>query len=111
MRLAAGMKTNSYLTNLTDAEWARLEPPFPAARTGHPRHHSLRTFVNALLYVLWTGLCLAFAASGLDSLADRLLLPEKMAPRWHPGTHSYHVAGRVVDRSRSGSASECWKCR
>lgn len=49
------MKTQSYLTNLTDAEWARLEPLFPAVRTGHPRHHSLRTIVSALLYVLRTG--------------------------------------------------------
>lgn len=49
------MTTQTYLTNLTDAEWARLEPLLPVARTGHPRHHSLRTIVNALLYVLRTG--------------------------------------------------------
>ena len=45
----------SYPSDLTDAEWARLEPLFPAARTGRPRHHRLRTLVNALLYVLRTG--------------------------------------------------------
>jgi transposase len=49
------MKTQTYLTNLSDAEWARLEPLFPAARTGHPRHQSLRAIVHALLYVLRTG--------------------------------------------------------
>ncbi len=49
------MKTHTYLTDLSDAEWLRLEPLFPAARTGHPRQHSLRTIVNALLYVLRTG--------------------------------------------------------
>src|SRR5215813_11322238 len=49
------MQTHTYLTDLSDAEWARLEPLLPAARTGHPRHHSLRTIVNALLYVLRTG--------------------------------------------------------
>src|SRR5215831_14174330 len=49
------MQTQTYLTNLTDAEWARLEPLLPVAHTGHPRHHSLRTIVNALLYVLRTG--------------------------------------------------------
>lgn len=49
------MQKQSYLTNLSDAEWARLEPLFPAAPTGHPRYHSLRTIVNALLYVLRTG--------------------------------------------------------
>jgi transposase len=46
------MTTQTYLTNLSDAEWARLEPLLPAAHTGHPRHHSLRTIVNALLDVL-----------------------------------------------------------
>lgn len=49
------MKPHTYPTNLTDAESARHEPLFPAARTGHPRHHSLRTIVNALLDVLRTG--------------------------------------------------------
>jgi putative transposase len=49
------MTTHSSLTNLSDAEWARLEPLLPVARTGHPRQHRLRTIVNALLYVLRTG--------------------------------------------------------
>ncbi len=49
------MKTHSYLTDLSDAEWVRLEQLLPAARTGRPRHHRLRTIVNALLYVLRTG--------------------------------------------------------
>ena len=30
------MQTHPYLTNLSDAEWARLEPLLPVARTGHP---------------------------------------------------------------------------
>jgi putative transposase len=49
------MKTHTSLTDLSDAEWARLEPLLPVAHTGHPRHHSLRTIVNALLYVLRSG--------------------------------------------------------
>jgi putative transposase len=49
------MKTYTYPTNLTDAEWSRLEPLFPVVHAGHPRHHHLRTIVNALLYVLRTG--------------------------------------------------------
>ncbi|MGO8946513.1 MAG: transposase [Ktedonobacterales bacterium] len=36
-------------------QWARLEPLFPVAHTGHPRQHHLRTIVNALLYVLCAG--------------------------------------------------------
>ena len=49
------MQTHSYLTDRSDAEWARLEPLFPSARTGRPRRHRLRTLGNALLYVLRTG--------------------------------------------------------
>jgi transposase len=49
------MQTHTYLTDLSDAEWARLEPLLPTAQTGHPRHHRRRTIVNALLYVLRTG--------------------------------------------------------
>src|SRR5258706_5805359 len=49
------MKTHSCLTDLSDAEWAGLEPLLPRARSARPRYHSLRTIVNALLYVLRTG--------------------------------------------------------
>jgi putative transposase len=49
------MQTHTSLTNRWDAEWAVLEPLFPAAHTGHPRHHRLRTIVNALLSGLRTG--------------------------------------------------------
>ncbi|HEV8190607.1 MAG TPA: IS5 family transposase [Ktedonobacterales bacterium] len=43
------------LTNLSDAEWYLLEPLLPEPHTGRPRRHSLRTVVNAVLYVLRTG--------------------------------------------------------
>ena len=49
------MQTHTSLTERSDAEWARIEPLLPAAHTGHPRHHRLRTIVNALRYVLRTG--------------------------------------------------------
>jgi putative transposase len=45
-----------YATDLTDAEWALLQPLLPAdARTGRPRRHSLRTVFDALVYLLRTG--------------------------------------------------------
>jgi putative transposase len=49
------MATQTYLTNLTDAEWQLLEPLFPPVHRGRPRCHALRTIVNALLYVLRAG--------------------------------------------------------
>jgi putative transposase len=50
------METQSYLTNLSDAEWHVLEPLLPPpARTGRPRRHRVRTIVNALLSLLRSG--------------------------------------------------------
>ncbi|HEV8192076.1 MAG TPA: transposase [Ktedonobacterales bacterium] len=49
------MDTPSYRTDLSDAECQLLAPLLPEPRAGRPRRHSLRTIVNALLYVLRTG--------------------------------------------------------
>ena len=51
-----------YETDLTDDEWAILEPILKRAlygdktkTRGHPRHYPLREITNAILYVLKTG--------------------------------------------------------
>ena len=45
-----------YPCDLTEAEWAQLEPLLPGpARRGRPRSWLLRLLVNALFYVLRTG--------------------------------------------------------
>lgn len=50
------MSTQHYATNLTDAEWALLQPVLPAeAPLGRPRLHTRRAILNALFYVLRTG--------------------------------------------------------
>lgn len=50
-------RTKRYQTDLTDAQWARLEPLVTEGH--HPEHHRrvhpLREIVNALLYQLRTG--------------------------------------------------------
>ena len=46
-----------YPSDLTDAQWARLEPLLPAVRPGgRPRAHPLREVVDALRYVLRGGI-------------------------------------------------------
>ena len=46
-----------YDTDLTDREWALLEPHLPSARRrGRPRSWSLRELVNAIFYVLRGGI-------------------------------------------------------
>ncbi len=45
-----------YPTDLSDAEWERLAPLIPPARTGgRPRTTNMREALNALLYLLRTG--------------------------------------------------------
>lgn len=47
----------AYPSDLSDAEWAVLEPLLPVKRTrGQPRIHSYREIVNGILYVLRNGI-------------------------------------------------------
>jgi len=57
LRIALGMNRRRYPTDLTDAQWKRLEPLLVATRSrrGRPRTYPLREIVNALLYVLRGG--------------------------------------------------------
>lgn len=44
-----------YPTDLSDKEWATLEPLLPVQATGRPRKYSQREMVNSLLYLDRTG--------------------------------------------------------
>ena len=45
-----------YASDLTDAEWALIEPHMPAAkRLGRPRATELRSVLDAILYIARTG--------------------------------------------------------
>ncbi len=49
-------KTGRYESDLTDAEWALLEPLLSSScRLGRPRQVDLREVANAIAYMLWTG--------------------------------------------------------
>jgi transposase len=50
------MRTQSYPSDVTDAQWALIEPHLPAPPGGgRPRKTDLRDVVDAILYVLRTG--------------------------------------------------------
>jgi len=50
------MTREAYPTDLTDEQWALLEPLLPAAKPGgRPRSVDLREVVNAMLYLLRSG--------------------------------------------------------
>jgi putative transposase len=49
------MKTTSYPSDITDAQWALIEPHLPVYPGGRPRTTNLRSVVNAIFYILRTG--------------------------------------------------------
>jgi transposase len=50
------MNRKPYSTDLTDAQWRRLEPLIPPAKPGgRPRDADMREVINAINYVLRTG--------------------------------------------------------
>ena len=55
-RLVADRSGLRYPSDLTDTEWAIVEPMIPAARHGgRKRSVSVREVLNGIFYILWTG--------------------------------------------------------
>src|SRR5262249_62327262 len=49
------MRTHRYPSDVTDAQWALIEPHIPVYPGGRPRKTDVRDVVDAVLYVLRTG--------------------------------------------------------
>jgi putative transposase len=49
------MRTESYPSDITDAQWALMESHLPVYPGGRPRKTDLRDVVNAIFYILRTG--------------------------------------------------------
>src|SRR4051795_5502365 len=49
------MRTQSYPSDVTDAQWALIEPHLPVYPGGRPRTTDMRDVLDAILYVLRTG--------------------------------------------------------
>ena len=100
-RCAADRHGLRYPSDLTDAEWALIEPMIPPARRGgRPRHVNVRAVLNAICYVLWTG-------------CQWKALPKDLPPKstahyyfmlwdWDGTLARIHHALYVVTRERAG---------
>ncbi len=55
MRLLSRKRTSSYESDLTDAQWALIEPLIPKAGRGRNPAHELREILNAIFYLEKTG--------------------------------------------------------
>jgi putative transposase len=49
------MRTQSYPSDITDRQWALIEPHIPVYPGGRPRKTNLRDVIDAILYILRTG--------------------------------------------------------
>jgi putative transposase len=49
------MRTHHYPSNITDEQWALIEPHLPVSTGGRPRKTDLRDVVDAIFYILRTG--------------------------------------------------------
>ena len=102
------MKTSSYDTDLTDAQWVILAPFFAVATTGRPRQYAYRSLINAIFYVLRSG-------------CHWRLLPHEFPPwntvyyyfrRWRRDGrwHQLHTALRERVRTNTGRAVQPSAC-
>jgi len=55
MRLLARKRKSVYPSDLTDAQWALIEPVLKLSRLGRPVKHEMREIFNAILYVEKSG--------------------------------------------------------
>ena len=69
-----------YASDLTDREWELIAPFLPPANAvGRPRTTDLREVVNAILYLLRSGLSVAHAADGISAALDGAALFLRLA--------------------------------
>ncbi len=88
-----------YASDLTDAEWALIEPLLPAeASTGRPRIHARRTILNAIFYALRTGCAWRFR---LDGTWERIHQSLRQRLRVQPACAACVCSSLAAARSRS----------
>src|SRR5215204_4573519 len=90
-----GMMRRAYQTDLSDAEWALIEPHLPASRApGRPRVHPLRQILDAIFYVVRGG-------------CTWRLLPHDLERRGRPSTITSEPAHRrQLGAAARGTAQE-----
>lgn len=116
------MKTHDYPSDLTDAQWALIEPHIPPVRPGgRPRKTDMRDVIDAIFYILRTGCQWRYLPGDLppkstvwryfdrwrtdgilDAIHDRLRKKVRTAEKpYHPRT-SASVDSQSVDTTSGG---------
>jgi transposase len=95
-------RSQSYPSDLTNEQWAILEPLIPPAKPGgRPRSVDMREVLNAIFYVDRTGCQWRALPHDFPRLPYRLELLSPMARRWHVGAHPYGIARAGAGEARS----------
>src|SRR5271154_5751877 len=77
-------KTKRYPSDLTDEEWARIEPFLPrASKAGRPIEVDLREVLNAIRYLARSGGGWRMLPNDFPPLADGLLVVSPICPSVH----------------------------
>src|SRR5215207_649494 len=102
----------TYHTDLSDSEWARIEPYLPVPKApGRPRIHSPREILNAILLHRPQRMCLAAFAPRLPALEDRPSLLQDLAARWCVGAAKYGAAPALAGTEGQKPPAQCWDGR
>ena len=101
------MPRRRYPSDLTEAQWARLESLLPAVRPGgRPRAHPLREIIDAMRYVLRGGIAWRALPHDVPALADGLSLLPRLAPGWDLGAAQRRAARAGAGARRPERAAE-----
>jgi transposase len=83
------MPNQIYPSDLTDSQWDLIKELIPPAKHGgRPRNLDVRQVVNAILYLLVTGIQWRYLAARVSEMAKRLPLLPTVAAGWDMETRS-----------------------
>ena len=95
-----------YPSDLTDDEWALVEPLIPPAkRGGDKRTVIMREVVNGLMYILSTGCQWACDSERPAAAFDRPWIFRPVELGWHARTHPSHALCEMSRSAWPGSQS------
>lgn len=83
------MRRRAYDTDLSDAEWHKIEPLVPKAKSGgRPRSQNLREMINAVFYIVKAGCTWRLLPHDRSEVADSVLLLPTLGSRWDLGENT-----------------------
>src|ERR1051325_8469780 len=115
------MRSHKYPSDVTDEQWALIEPHIPVYPGGRPRKTDLRDVVDAILYILRTGCQWRYLPRDfpprstvwryfnqwrkdgtLDTIHDRLRRKGRTLEKPYPPRTAASVNSQSVDSSSGG---------